>query len=83
MTRTWLINGAVLTGSIVVALLLAEIILRVIGFSVPVFYTYDDVTGSKLFPGAEGWQRSRSLITGWHCSQVRTGRQRWTPKRLR
>jgi len=58
MTRSWLINGAVLTGSLVVALLLAEIVLRVIGFSAPVFYTYDDVTGSRLLPGAEGWQRA-------------------------
>lgn len=58
MTRSWLINGAVLTVSLVVASLLAEFVLRVIGFSAPVFYTYDDVTGSKLFPGAEGWQRA-------------------------
>ncbi len=57
-TRTWLINGAVLTGSLVVALLLAETVLRVIGFSAPVLWTYDDVTGSKLLAGAEGWQRA-------------------------
>jgi hypothetical protein len=57
-TRSWLINGAVLTGSLVVALLLAEIVLRVIGFSLPVLHTYDDVTGSKHFAGAEGWQRA-------------------------
>src|SRR6267378_6833001 len=57
-TTSWLTNGAVLTGSLVVALLLAEIVLRVIGFSEPVLYTYDDVTGSKLFSGAEGWQRA-------------------------
>jgi len=53
-----LINGAVLAGSFGVALLLAEIVLRVIGFSAPVLWTYDDVTGSKLFAGAEGWQRA-------------------------
>jgi lysophospholipase L1-like esterase len=57
-TTSWLTNGAVLTGSLVVALLLAEIVLRVIGFSEPVLYTYDDITGSKLFSGAEGWQRA-------------------------
>jgi len=57
-TKEWLINGAVLTGSLVVAALLAEIVLRVVGFSAPVLYTYDDVTGSKLLAGAEGWQRS-------------------------
>lgn len=32
--------------------------MRVIGFSAPVLWTYDDVTGSKLFAGAEGWQRA-------------------------
>lgn len=48
----------VLTASLCVALLLAEVILRVIGFSAPVLWTYDDVTGSKLFAGAEGWQRA-------------------------
>jgi hypothetical protein len=53
-----LINGVVLTASLCVALLLAEVILRVIGFSAPVLWTYDDVTGSKLFAGAEGWQRA-------------------------
>ncbi|HMH17979.1 MAG TPA: SGNH/GDSL hydrolase family protein [Burkholderiales bacterium] len=54
----WLINGAVLAGSLVVALLLAEVVLRVIGFSAPVLYTYDDVTGSRLLAGAAGWQRA-------------------------
>jgi len=57
LTRSWLINGAVIAGSLVVALLLAEIVLRVIGFSAPVLWTYDDVTGSKLYAGARGWQR--------------------------
>lgn len=46
-----------MAGSLVVALLLAEIVLRAIGFSAPVLWTYDDVTGSKLFAGAQGWQR--------------------------
>jgi len=39
-------------------MLLAEIVLRVIGFSDPVFWTYDDVTGSKLYAGAQGWYRA-------------------------
>jgi len=55
---SWLINGALVAGSLVVALLLAETVLRLIGLSAPVLYTYDDVTGSKLFAGAEGWQRA-------------------------
>ena len=57
-TRSWLISGTLLTGSLLVSLLLAESVLRVIGFSAPVLWTYDDVTGSKLFAGAEGWQRA-------------------------
>src|SRR5712675_3722785 len=55
---SWLINGALTTGSLAVALLLAEVVLRVMGFSAPVLYTYDDVTGSKLLSGAQGWQRA-------------------------
>ena len=55
--RKWLLNGALFAGSLVVAFLLAELVLRVIGFSAPVLYTYDDVTGSRLLAGADGWQR--------------------------
>jgi len=56
-TRSWLINGALVAGSLAIALLLAEIVLRVIGFSAPVLWIYDDVTGSKHFAGAKGWYR--------------------------
>jgi hypothetical protein len=52
-----LINGALVSGSLAISLLLAELVLRAIGFSYPVWWTYDDITGSKLFAGAEGWQR--------------------------
>jgi hypothetical protein len=55
--RSWFINGALAAGGLVTALLLAEIGLRVVGFSDPLLWTYDDVTGSKLRPGARGWQR--------------------------
>jgi hypothetical protein len=57
-TTSWLINGALVAGSLVFALLLAEIALRLIGFSDPVWWTYDDITGSKLNAGAKGWFRS-------------------------
>jgi hypothetical protein len=40
-----------------IAFLVCEIILRIIGFSVPHFYTYDDVLGHRFIPGAEGWHR--------------------------
>src|SRR6266700_1313958 len=56
--RTWVINGAVVVGSLLVATVLAELALRLIGFSHPVLWRYDDVTGTKLFAGAEGWQRA-------------------------
>jgi lysophospholipase L1-like esterase len=56
--RNWLINGAVLAGSLVISLLLAEGVLRIVGFSAPVLWTYDDITGSKLLAEAEGWQRA-------------------------
>jgi hypothetical protein len=52
-----LINGAFVAGSLAISLLLAEFVLRAIGFSHPVLWTYDDITGSKLFAGAEGWYR--------------------------
>ena|SRR5215831_18994017 len=55
--KTWLLNSALVAGSLVLGLLLAELSLRVVGFSDPVLWTYDDVTGSKLRAGAEGWQR--------------------------
>ena len=50
-------NGALVAGSLVISLLLAELVLRTVGFSAPILWTYDDVTGSKLFAGAEGWYR--------------------------
>ncbi|MGH9901629.1 MAG: SGNH/GDSL hydrolase family protein [Pyrinomonadaceae bacterium] len=38
-------------------LLIAEIALRLVGYTYPVFYTPDDVRGYALRPGAEGWYR--------------------------
>ena len=52
--KSWLINGILAIGSLVVALLLAELGLRAVGFSDPLLWTYDDVTGSKLRPGRNG-----------------------------
>ena len=47
-----------LGASLCIALVLAEVSLRLIGFSFPVFYTYDDIVGSALRPGVEGWNRT-------------------------
>ena len=56
-STNWLVNAALLAGSLVVSIVVAEVILRVVGFSYPVLWTYDDITGSKHFAGAQGWQR--------------------------
>ena len=41
----------------VASLILAELILRIAGFSNPYFYTFDDQTGWTLRPNTEGWIR--------------------------
>jgi len=54
---SWIKNLALAGASIVVTLLLAEGALRVAGFSYPNFWQPDPLTGSRLRPGMEGWQR--------------------------
>ena len=44
-----------LLGIIALALVLAELLLRVVGFSHPVFAQADSVTGFAHIPGARGW----------------------------
>jgi len=44
--------------SVCFALLLAEVALRVMGISYPVFRIRDDIRGVALHPGAEGWYRA-------------------------
>src|SRR5882757_5111470 len=39
------------------ALLIAEVFLRVIGYSSPVFYTTDETRGYALAPNMQGWYR--------------------------
>lgn len=41
----------------VVGLFLAELMMRLVGLSFPVFDTYDQIRGVKLMPGKEGWYR--------------------------
>jgi hypothetical protein len=50
-------NGLLLAASLAIALLLGEGALRVAGFSYPNFWLPDPLTGSRLRPGMEGWQR--------------------------
>jgi lysophospholipase L1-like esterase len=48
---------AVVAASVVVALLIFEVFLHVIGFTYPIFYQPDGVRGYSLRPGMEGWYR--------------------------
>ncbi|MCA1567423.1 MAG: SGNH/GDSL hydrolase family protein [Acidobacteria bacterium] len=52
-----LVKLAMLLCAIIFALLVAEIALRVGGYSYPVFYTPDTVRGYALRPGVSGWYR--------------------------
>jgi lysophospholipase L1-like esterase len=50
------VRVAVVAASVLFALLVFEIFLRVTDFSYPTFYRPDPVLGYTLEPGAEGWQ---------------------------
>lgn len=56
--RSLLPRIALLGASVTVASLLAEIVLRVAGFSYPLFYRPDEWLGLRLRENAEGWFRS-------------------------
>jgi hypothetical protein len=53
--REWLANSVLVIGSIFLALVLAEVSLRVAGFSYPTIWRFDSITGKSLLPGAEMW----------------------------
>jgi hypothetical protein len=59
--RRFLANGALVGTSLLFALVLGEVGLRVAGFSFPNFFMPDEVTGSRLRPGIEGWQKSEGV----------------------
>jgi hypothetical protein len=56
--RELLIRSLLVVSGTALALALAEGALRVAGFSFPALYTTDEVVGSRLRPGAAGWNRS-------------------------
>jgi lysophospholipase L1-like esterase len=56
--KSALANIALVAASMLVALLLIEVALRVADFSYPAFYRPDDQLGLRLRAGAEGWSRS-------------------------
>jgi hypothetical protein len=59
--KRWLAPLALLLGSVLVALALGEALLRLGGFSYPSFWQPDEVTGSRLRPGANGWIRNEGV----------------------
>ena len=48
---------ALILQGLIAAFIISEIFLRIIGFSNPLFYEYDEYLGWKLRPNAEGWFR--------------------------
>jgi lysophospholipase L1-like esterase len=60
-----LVPAAVVVGSVLVALLLAEAALRIMGFSAPVWYRPDPQLGWTLRPGMSAWftKEGRALVT--------------------
>src|SRR2546423_4439246 len=56
-SSSWIKNAALVAASVALAVVIGEAALRLAGFSYPNFWEPDPVTGSKLRPGMEGWQR--------------------------
>jgi len=54
-TRHCLTNISLLIGALCFAFILAEILLRIFGFSYHIFHEPDDITGRKAISNAEGW----------------------------
>jgi hypothetical protein len=52
-----LVKLAMLFFALLVGLFIAEIALRVVGYTYPIFYTTDTVRGYALQPGVSGWYR--------------------------
>src|SRR5262247_1658405 len=55
--RRALLNASVVAAALVVGLGIAEIALRLIGFSYPPFHQPDPITGLSLRPNTSGWYR--------------------------
>src|SRR5437868_7668793 len=56
-SSSWIKNAALVAASVALAVVISEAALRLAGFSYPNFWEPDPLTGSKLRPGMEGWQR--------------------------
>jgi lysophospholipase L1-like esterase len=55
--RRFVLPAALVVASLSLSLLLGEGLLRLTGFSYPSFFVPDELTGSRLRAGLEGWQR--------------------------
>jgi len=53
-----LIPAGLIAGAVIAAALLFEIVLRIVGFSAPIWYRPDSHVGGVLRPGVEGWFKS-------------------------
>jgi hypothetical protein len=60
--RERLIAVLLVAGGVAVALVLGEAVLRAVNFSFPNFFATDDLRGSRLRPGAEGWNRREGEV---------------------
>ena len=58
MTKRILIPAGLTVGGMAAAVLLFEIVLRIVGFSAPFWYRPDSHVGGVLRPGVEGWFKS-------------------------
>ena len=61
--KNWITNVALLMGSFLVSVIIAEIFLRIIGFSYHNFQEYDDLVGRKPSPNAEGWFKKEGKVS--------------------
>src|SRR5438270_11979698 len=55
--KRWPAKLLLLFVSIIFALVVAEVALRIVGYSNPYFYTFEDETGWLLRPNTSGWFR--------------------------
>jgi len=60
--RRFVAPAALVLGSLFLSLAAAELALRATGFSFPAFWQPDELTGSRLRPAAEGWNREEGEV---------------------
>ena len=58
MTKRILTSAGLIVGGTIAAVLLFEIVLRIVGFCAPIWYRPDSRVGAVLRPGVEGWFKS-------------------------